>query len=134
MTDQFTRQAQEIFAAAKEVRNPPKRPGDSRELGGQTHEAYSTMNSAAKDGVKVLEDVMVAAHAGARRSAENPPQHGNQRGGRFDAARRSSALELFLRLLACRRASCKVSLPLPALQTKELSSFRQRSPRQTFER
>jgi hypothetical protein len=29
-------------------------------------EAYSTINSAAKDGVKVLEDVMVAAQAGAK--------------------------------------------------------------------
>ena len=32
-------------------------------------EAYSTMNSAPKDGVKVLEDVMVAAHAGAKTAA-----------------------------------------------------------------
>ena len=108
MTDQFTRQAQEIFAAAKEARIPENVQAIVENSVAKTREAYSTMNSAAKDGVKVLEDVMVAAHAGAKTIGEKILRNTEANAeAAFDAARAISRAGLFLRLSACRRASCK---------------------------
>src|SRR5258706_4742913 len=70
MNEQFTRQAQEIFNAAKDVRIPENVQAFAEESVAKTREAYNKMNATAKDGAKILEDVMLTAHAGAKALGE----------------------------------------------------------------
>ncbi len=62
----FARQTQEMFAAAKDARIPEQVQAIAEDGCRKAKEAYGKLNTVAKDGAKVLEDVMVTAHAGAQ--------------------------------------------------------------------
>jgi len=70
MTDQFTRQVQEILAAAKDARIPENVKALAEDSVAKTRDAYSKMSSAARDGIKILENAMVSAQAGANSIGE----------------------------------------------------------------
>lgn len=70
MNDQFTRQAQDMFAAAKDARIPENLQVMAEDGVQKSREAYYKMNAAAKDGVKVVEEVMLASQAGAKAIGE----------------------------------------------------------------
>ena len=70
MNEQFTRQAQEMFSAAKDARIPENVQAFAEESVAKTRDAYQKFNAVAKDGAKALEDMMTAAHAGARALGE----------------------------------------------------------------
>lgn len=75
MNEQFTRQAQEMFNAAKDARIPENVQAMAVEGVAKTREAYTRISGAAQDGVKVVEDVMLAAHAGAKTIGEKVLQN-----------------------------------------------------------
>jgi phasin len=66
----FARQTQEILAAAKDARIPETVQALAEDGVTKAREAYGKLNSVAKDGARVLEEVMVAAHAGAKSIGE----------------------------------------------------------------
>ena len=70
MNEQYTRQAQEMFNAAKDARIPENVQHMAEEGVAKTREAYKKINAATKDGAKVVEDVMVSAQAGAKTLGE----------------------------------------------------------------
>ena len=70
VNDQFTRQAQEMFNAAKDARIPENVQHMAEEGVAKTREAYKKINAATKDGAKVVEDVMVAAQASVKTLGE----------------------------------------------------------------
>lgn len=70
MNEQFTRQAQDMFNAAREAKIPENVQAFAEDGVARTREAYNKMNSAAKDGAKVVEEVMLTAHAGAKAIGE----------------------------------------------------------------
>ena len=70
INDQFTRQAQDMFNAAKDARIPENVQHMAEEGVVKTREAYQKMNAVTKDGVKVMEDVLLTAHAGAKTLGE----------------------------------------------------------------
>ncbi len=70
INDQFTRQAQDMYNAAKDARIPENVQHMAEEGVAKTREAYQKINAATKDGAKVAEDVMVAAQAGAKTLGE----------------------------------------------------------------
>ncbi len=70
INDQFTRQAQEMFNAAKDARIPENVQHMAEEGVAKTREAYKKINAATKDGAKVVEEVMVAAQASAKTLGE----------------------------------------------------------------
>ncbi len=70
MNDQFTRQAQDMFAAAKDARIPENIQAMAEEGVVKTREAYHKLSTVAKDGAKVVEEVMLASHAGAKAIGE----------------------------------------------------------------
>src|SRR5438552_828599 len=120
MTDQFTRQAQEIFAAAKEARIPENVQAIVENSVAKTREAYSTMNSAAKDGVKVLEDVMVAAHAGAKTIGEKILLNTETNAeAAFDAARAISRAVTFPEVVRLQTSFLQNQFAVASAQTKE---------------
>jgi hypothetical protein len=120
MTDQLTRQAQEIFAAAKEVRIPQNVQVIVENSVAKTREAYSTMNSAAKDGVKVLEDVMVAAHAGAKTIGEKILRNTETNAeAAFDAARAISRAGTLPEVVSLQTSFLQNQFAVASAQTKE---------------
>jgi phasin len=134
MTDQFTRQAQEIFAAAKEVRIPENVQAIVENSVAKTREAYSTMNSAAKDGVKVLEDVMIAAHAGAKTIGEKILRNTETNTeAAFDAARAISRAGTFPEVVRLQTSFLQSQFAIASAQTKELFELSTKVAQQTFE-
>ena len=134
MTDQFTRQAQEIFAAAKEVRIPENVQAIVENSVAKTREAYSTMNSAAKDGVKVLEDVMVAAQVGAKTIGEKILRNTETNTeAAFDAARAISRAGTFPEVVRLQTSFLQNQFAVASAQTKELFELSTKVGQQTFE-
>src|SRR4051812_49475346 len=70
MNDQFTRQAQEMFAAAKDARIPENVQAFAEDSVAKTREAYSKINAATQDSVKAMQEIMVAAQTGAKSFGE----------------------------------------------------------------
>lgn len=70
MNEQFTRQAQEMFNAAKDGRIPDNVQAFAEDNVAKVREAYQKMNSATKDGAKVVEDVVLATQAGVKAIGE----------------------------------------------------------------
>src|SRR3989304_1796166 len=66
MTDQFTRQAQDMLAAAKEARIPENVQAFAEDSVAKTREAYGKLSSAANDGAKAMQEIMLVAQAGAK--------------------------------------------------------------------
>ena len=134
MTDQLNRQAQEIFAAAKEVRIPQNVQVIVENSVAKTREAYSTMNSAAKDGVKVLEDVMVAAHAGAKTIGEKILRNTETNTeAAFDAARAISRAGTLPEVVRLQTSFLQNQFAVASAQTKELFELSAKVAQQTFE-
>jgi phasin len=134
MTDQFTRQAQEIFAAAKEARIPDNVQAIVENSVAKTREAYSTMNSAAKDGVKVLEDVMVAAHAGAKTIGEKILRNTEANAeAAFDVARAISRAGTLPEVVRLQTSFLQNQFAVASAQTKELLELSAKVAQQTFE-
>ena len=134
MTDQFIRQAQEIFAAAKETRIPENVQAIVENSVAKTREAYSTMNSAAKDGVKVLEDVMVAAHAGAKTIGEKIIRNTETNAeAAFDAARAISRAGTLPEVVRLQTSFLQNQFAVASAQTKELFELSTKVAHQTFE-
>ena len=134
MTDQLNRQAQEIFAAAKEVRIPQNVQVIVENSVAKTREAYSTMNSAAKDGVKVLEDVMVAAHAGAKTIGEKILRNTEANAeAAFDVARAISRAGTLPEVVLLQTSFLQNQFAVASAQTKELFELSAKVAQQTFE-
>ena len=70
MNDQFTRQAQDMFAAAKEARIPENVQAFAEESVAKTRDAYTKLNAATQDSVKAVEEIVLAAQAGAKSFSE----------------------------------------------------------------
>ncbi len=70
MNDQFTRQAQDMLAAAKEARIPENVQAFAEESVAKTRDAYTKINAATQDSVKAVEEIVLAAQAGAKTFSE----------------------------------------------------------------
>ena len=100
----------------------------------KTREAYSTMNSAAKDGVKVLEDVMVAAHAGAKTIGEKILRNTETNAeAAFDAARAISRAGTLPEVVRLQTSFLQNQFAIASAQTKELFELSTKVAQQTFE-
>lgn len=70
MNEQFTRQAQEMFNMGKNVQIPENMQHLAEESVQKTRETFLRFNEATKDSVKVVEDMMLASHAGMKAIGE----------------------------------------------------------------
>jgi len=66
MNEQFTRQAEQFFSAAKEARVPENVQAMMVDGVAKTREAYEKASSVAKDQAKVAEEMLLAGQAGAK--------------------------------------------------------------------
>ncbi len=134
MTDQFTRQAQDMFAAAKDARIPENVQAMAEEGVTKTREAYAKLNSATKDGVKVIEDVMVAAHAGAKTIGEKVLRNTEiNTEAVFDAAQAIARAKTIPEAVRLQTNFVQQQMAVAGAQTKELFELSAKVAQQTFE-
>jgi phasin len=134
MNDQFTRQAQEMFAAAKDARIPENVQAFAEDSVAKTRDAYNKMNSVAKDGVKVLEDVMLATHAGAKTIGEKMLRNAEANTeAAFDAAHAIARAKTFPEVARLQQTYFQQQFAAASSQTKELFELSAKVAQQTFE-
>ncbi|MGQ0671658.1 MAG: phasin family protein [Hyphomicrobium sp.] len=134
MNDQFTRQAQEMFAAAKDARIPENVQAFAEDSVAKTREAYSKINTVAKDGVKVLEDVMLAAHAGAKTIGEKVLRNAESNTeAAFDAAYAMARAKTLPEVARLQQTFMQQQFAAASAQTKELFELSAKVTQQTFE-
>src|SRR5262249_40867129 len=134
MNDAFTRQAQELFNAAKDARIPENVQHMAEEGILRTREAYDKLSAVAKDGVKVTEEVLLAMHAGAKTIGEKVFDNATTNTEAvFDAAQaiaRAKTLQEAARLQA---TFVQQQISAASLQTKELFELSTMVAKQTFD-
>jgi phasin len=134
MNEQFTRQAQDILAAAKDARIPENVQAFAEESVAKTREAYNKLSNVAKDNVKVLEEVMLATHAGAKAIGEKVLQNSvvNTEAA-FDAAQAIARAKTFPEAVRLQANFVQQQLAVASSQTKELFELSTKVAKQTFE-
>ena len=134
MNEQFTRQAQEIFNVAKDARIPENVQAFAEESVAKTREAYQKANAAAKDSVKVMEDVMLTAHAGARALGEKVMTNtAANTEAVFDAAQALARARTLPEAARLQADFMQQQMAIASAQTKEFFELSTKGARQTFE-
>jgi hypothetical protein len=134
MNDQFTRQAQDMFAAAKEARIPENVQAFAEESVIKTREAYVKAQAVTKDGVKVAEDIMLAAHAGAKAIGEKLLHNTTvNTEAAFDAAQAIARAKTLPEAARLQANFMQQQMAVASAQTKELFELSTKVAKQTFE-
>jgi phasin len=134
MNEQFTRQAQEMFNVAKDARIPENLQMFAEESVAKTREAYQKINAVAKDGAKVMEEVMLTAHAGARALGEKVLTNtAANTEAAFDAAQAIARARTLPEAARLQADFLQQQMAAASAQTKELFELSAKVARQTFE-
>lgn len=133
MTDQFTRQVQEILAAAKDARIPENVKALAEDSVAKTREAYSRMSSAARDSAKIFENVVVSAQAGVNSIGEKVLRNTETNTEAiFDAAQAISRAGTLPEIVRLQTSFVQKQLAAASAQTKELVELSMKVTQQTF--
>ncbi|MGE0767436.1 MAG: phasin family protein [Hyphomicrobiaceae bacterium] len=134
MNEQFTRQAEQFFSAAKDARVPENVQAMMSDGVAKTREAYEKASTVAKDQAKVAEEIMLAGQAGAKsigsKLIENTVMNAD---AAFDAAQaivRASTLPEAARIQA---EFMQKQMATAGAQTRELFELSSRIYQQTFQ-
>ena len=134
MNDQFTRQAQDMFAAAKDARIPENVQAIAEDSVAKTREAYAKINTVAKDGVKVMEDVMVTAHAGAKTLTDKVLRNTEvNTEAAFDAAQAIARAKTFPEAMRLQTSFMQQQFQVAGAQVKELFELSAKLAQQNME-
>ncbi|HZA01697.1 MAG TPA: phasin family protein [Hyphomicrobiaceae bacterium] len=121
MKEDFARQASEMFDAAKTARIPDNVQAFAEESVAKTRETYRMINTLAKDGAKVLEDVVLTAQAGAKALGEKVMTNANTNvETAFDAARAIARARTLPEVACIQGDLMHHQLAVANTQTKEL--------------
>jgi hypothetical protein len=134
MNDQFTRQAQDLLAAAKEARIPENVQAFAEDSVAKSREAYSKMNAAAQDGVKAMQEIMLAAQAGAKSFGEKMLHTASVNAeAAFDAAEAMAKAKTVPEVARLQATFVQQQLATASAQTKEFFELSSKIGRQTLE-
>jgi len=134
MSDQFTRQAQDMFAAAKEARIPENVQAFAEESVAKTRDAYAKMNAAAHDSVKAAEEIFLAAQAGAKSFGDKLLHAASANAeAAFDAAEAIAKAKTVPEVARLQAEFMKQQLAAASAQTKEFFELSSKISRQTLE-
>ena len=134
INDQFTRQAQDMFNAAKDARIPENVQHMAEEGVAKTREAYQKINTATKDSAKVVEDVMVAAQASVKTLGEKV-MHNTMANTEslFDAAQAIARARSIPEVAKLQADFMQQQFAAVGAQSKEFFELSTKLARQTFE-
>ena len=134
MNDQFTRQAQEMFAAAKDARIPENIQQMAEDGVAKTREAFEKVQAVSLDNMKTMETVMLTAQAGARSIGEKVLRNIEvNTDAAFDAAEAMSRARTIPEVLKLQTSFVQQQLTASAAQAKELFELSTKVAQQSFE-
>lgn len=134
MNDQFTRQAQDMFSAAKDARIPENIQAIAEDGVAKTREAIDKLQSASKDGVKTMENVMLTAQAGARTLGEKVLRNVEvNTEAALDAAEAIAKAKTVPEVIKLQTSYFQQQMTASANQTKEFFELSSKIAQQTFE-
>jgi len=130
----FTRQAQDMLSAAKEARIPENVQAFAEDSVAKSREAYTKMNAATQDGVKAMQEVMLAAQAGAKTFGEKVLQTASVNAeAAFDAAEAMAKAKTLPEMARLQASFVQQQLAAASAQTKEFFELSNKIGRQTLE-
>jgi hypothetical protein len=134
MTDQFARQAQEMFAAAKEARIPENVQAFAEDSVAKSREAYVKINAATQDGVKAMQELFLAAQASAKSFGEKMLHTASANAeAAFDAAEAIAKAKTVPEVARLQATFLQQQLATTTAQTKEFFELSNKIGRQTLE-
>ena len=134
MNEQFTRQAQEMFSAAKDAKIPENFQAFAEESVNRSREFYQKLNATARDNVDAVEEFMLASHAGAKSVGEKIMQNAAANTeSAFDAAQAIARAKTLPEAARLQADYFQKSAALATQQTKELFELSSKVAKQTFE-
>lgn len=130
----FTRQAQDMLAAAKDARIPENVQAFAEESVAKTRDAYSKMSAATQDSVKAMEEIMLAAQAGAKTFTDKMIHAASVNAeAAFDAAEAMAKAKTVPEVARLQANYIKQQLAATSSQTKEFFELSSKIGRQTLE-
>jgi hypothetical protein len=134
MNDQFTRQAQSMLAAAKEARIPENVQAFAEDSVAKTRDAYTKLNAATQDGVKAMQEIVLAAQAGAKSFGEKMLHTASVNAeAAFDAAEAMARAKTVPEIARLQASFIQQQLATASTQTKEFIELSNKIGRQTLE-
>lgn len=130
----FNFKTQDIFAVAKEARIPENVQAIAEESVAKTHEAFTKLSAVAKDNAKAVEEVVLAAQAGAKAVAEKVLHNTTANTeAAFDAARAIARAKTLPEAARLQVDFVQQQLTVASQQTKELFELGTKVAQQTFQ-
>ena len=134
MNEQFTRQAQEMFNVAKDARIPENFQAFAEDGVTKSREAFKKVNITAQENAKVLEDVVLASHAGAKSIGEKVMSNSaSNTEAVFDAAQAMSRAKTLPEAARLQADFMQQQVAAVTAQSKELFELSTKVAKQTFE-
>lgn len=134
MNEQFTRQAQEMFSAAKDAKIPENFQTFAEDSVKKSREFYQKLNATAQDNVSAIEDFMLASHAGAKSVSEKVMQNAAANTeAAFEAAQNMARAKTLPEAARLQADFMQQQSAAATQQTKELFELSAKVAKQTFE-
>jgi hypothetical protein len=134
MNEVFARQATEMFGDAKNARIPDNVQAIAEESVAKTRDAYQKINTVAKDGVKVIEEVVLTAQAGAKALGEKVMSNTNANtDAAFDAAQAIARARTLPEVARLQADFMQQQFAVANAQAHELFELSAKIARQTLE-
>jgi hypothetical protein len=132
--EDFARQAQDMFAAAKDARIPENVQHMAEESVTKSREMFHKFSAVAKDGAKVVEDLILASTAGNKAIGEKLLQNtiANTEAA-FDAAQAMARCKTFPEAIQIQAKYLQQHMAVASTQTKELFELSTKVAKQNFE-
>lgn len=132
--NEFTRQTQEMFAAAKDARIPEQVQAFAEDSVSKARETYGKLNSVAKDNAKALEGLMVAAQAGAKSIGDKVLENTEANTeAAFEAAKAIARAKTLPEAIRLQTSFFQQQLTAAGTQSKELFELSAKLAQQTLE-
>jgi hypothetical protein len=134
MTDQFARQAEQMLNAAKEARIPENVQAFAEDSVAKSREVYAKMSTATADGLKAMQEVILAAQAGAQSVGEKFLANASANTeAAFDAAEAMAKAKTMPEMARLQADFIQQQLATASAQTKEFFELSNKIGRQTLE-
>jgi hypothetical protein len=134
MKEDFTRQASDVFGAAKNARIPDNVQAFAEESVVKTREAYRKINAVANDSAKALEEVVLTAQAGAKALGDKVISNVNTNAeAAFEAARAIARARTFPEVARIQADLMQSQLAVASTQMQELLELSGKIAKQTLE-
>ena len=132
--DDFARQAQDMFAAAKDAKIPENLQHFAEESVTKSREMFNKMNASAKDSAKVVEEMVLASTAGNKAISEKMLQNTvSNAEAMFDAAQAMAKAKTLPEAAQIQAKFFQQQMTIAGNQTKELFELSTKVAKQTFE-